>query len=440
MTATGSGSLLTATPFGKPELPSTATGGPPGPPATSAARSASRSPCAWRSRSRWARSSAPGPVRAGVQVAGVRVRVDAGAVEVPVPAGRGRGGRPRRHHLHRHRRDHPGPRGRAQPGRLLGDRRARGPGPPGRPPAPDPARLGAFSADRARLDAAPIDVVLTRRPARPATASTTRSGCSTASCGCRRRGLRRRRAGRGRAGPADPVVDRLAGRLGPGRGQLLLPLLRRGRGPRLPGPGRRPGQRLGPGRPRPRRMDRAAPARRAARPRRRPPVRARGAGRGGRHHRRRGVGQRRQAVPGQPQAGQTRVDFPATRVRRLRLTIDKVAGLGGQVRVSELRAGRARTGRPGQAAPAGLRRLATVDGEPLQARLAGTVADLAAGEALPVRGCGGPLRLGGGEHRVRPAPAGWSTCSGCRRRPRRPRLAPAGPRRRWRSPTGRRRA
>jgi arabinofuranan 3-O-arabinosyltransferase len=105
--------------------------------------------------------------------------------------------------------------------------------------------------------------------------------------------------------------------------------------------------------------------------------------------------------------GQTRVDFPATRVRRLRLTIDKVTGLGGQVRVSELRAGRARIpAAPGKRRLRGCARLATVDGEPLQARLAGTVADLAAGEALPVRGCGGPLRLAGGEHRVRSSP-GW---------------------------------
>jgi arabinofuranan 3-O-arabinosyltransferase len=105
--------------------------------------------------------------------------------------------------------------------------------------------------------------------------------------------------------------------------------------------------------------------------------------------------------------GETRVDFPARKVKRLRLTIDKVAGLGGQVRVSELRAGRARI----PAAPRSRRlqgcvELATVDGEPLQVALDGTVGKLAAGEALPVRGCGGPLPLRAGDHRVRSSP-GW---------------------------------
>jgi arabinofuranan 3-O-arabinosyltransferase len=84
-----------------------------------------------------------------------------------------------------------------------------------------------------------------------------------------------------------------------------------------------------------------------------------------------------------------------------------VAGLGGQVRISELRAGRARI----PAAPAkrplrGCVELATVDGDPLQVRLEGTVGDLAAGKALPVGGCGGPLRRAAGDHRVRSSP-GW---------------------------------
>jgi arabinofuranan 3-O-arabinosyltransferase len=94
-------------------------------------------------------------------------------------------------------------------------------------------------------------------------------------------------------------------------------------------------------------------------------------------------------------------------VKRLRLTIDKVAGLGGQVRVSELRAGRARIPAvPGSRRLRGCVELATVDGEPLRVRLDGTVGDLAAGEAVPVSGCGGPLRLGAGDHRVRSSP-GW---------------------------------
>ena len=105
--------------------------------------------------------------------------------------------------------------------------------------------------------------------------------------------------------------------------------------------------------------------------------------------------------------GRTRVDFPKTRVRRLRLTIDRVAGLGGQVRISELTAGRARIpAAPGSRRLRGCVELARVDGDPLQVRLAGTVGDLAAGEALPVSGCDGPLRLGAGDHRVRSSP-GW---------------------------------
>jgi arabinofuranan 3-O-arabinosyltransferase len=105
--------------------------------------------------------------------------------------------------------------------------------------------------------------------------------------------------------------------------------------------------------------------------------------------------------------GQTRIEFPAGKVRRLRLTIDKVAGLGGQVRVSELRAGRARIpAAPGSRRLRGCVELATVDGKPLQVELDGTVGKLAAGQALPVRGCGGPLRLDGGDHRVRSS-TGW---------------------------------
>ena len=87
----------------------------------------------------------------GVQVAGVRVRVDAGTVEVPVPA------------EPEVRVDVPDAttssvtveitqvRGRAQPGGLLGDRRARGRGPPGRPPPLTLRRLAAAlaPADRA---------------------------------------------------------------------------------------------------------------------------------------------------------------------------------------------------------------------------------------------------------------------------------------------------
>jgi arabinofuranan 3-O-arabinosyltransferase len=105
--------------------------------------------------------------------------------------------------------------------------------------------------------------------------------------------------------------------------------------------------------------------------------------------------------------GTSRIDFPAAKVKRLRLAIDKVAGLGGQVRVSELRAGAARIpAAPRSRRLRGCMELATVDGQPLEVALDGTVGSLAAGQALPVRGCGKPLRLHAGSHRVRSG-TGW---------------------------------
>jgi arabinofuranan 3-O-arabinosyltransferase len=105
--------------------------------------------------------------------------------------------------------------------------------------------------------------------------------------------------------------------------------------------------------------------------------------------------------------GRTRVDFPARKVRRLRLTIDKVAGLGGQVRISELVAGRARIAKaPTSRALRGCVHVVNVDGEPLEARLDGTLGQLAAGRSLPLRGCGGPLRLGAGDHQI-VSVSGW---------------------------------
>jgi len=115
---------------------------------------------------------------------------------------------------------------------------------------------------------------------------------------------------------------------------------------------------------------------------------------------------------GEPQAvelkqGSTRIDFRARKVRRLRLTVTRVAGLGGQVRISELRAGAARIpGAPDSRRLRGCVELATVDGKPLQARLDGTVGQLAGGTPLPLHGCGGPVRLEEGDHRVRSS-QGW---------------------------------
>ena len=412
VTATGSGSLLTATPFGKPEL----------------AFDGDRR-TAWTTgdfggavgQSITLRLERPAEVGSvvlrpvlsepGVQVAGVRVRVDAGTVEVPVPADpevrvdvpdattssvtveitqvRGAGLNP------------------------VGFWEIGVPGVKVRQVARVPRTLRRLAAalspaDRARLDAAPVDVVLTRAAGEagdrlhdeervldrelwlPAARDFTVRGLAAAGPGL-----------------PDPVVDRLAGAsgrvvassssrffdaVGARASQALdgdpdSAWVPDGRGPgewielRLPGE----------------RLDHVDVL---------------------------------QSVPkgllgvdaitaaevsvngGEPflaslRQGRTRIDFPAAKVRRLRLTIDKVTGLGGQVRVSELRAGRARI----PAAPASRRlrgcvELATVDGAPLPVRLDGTVGDLAAGKALDVRGCGGPVRLAGGEHRLRSGP-GW---------------------------------
>jgi arabinofuranan 3-O-arabinosyltransferase len=412
VTATGSGSLLTATPFGKPEL----------------AFDGDRR-TAWTTgdfggavgQSITLRLDRPALVGAivlrpvlsepGVQVAGVRVRVDAGTVEVPVPAEpevrvdvpdattssvtveitqvRGAGLNP------------------------VGFWEIGVPGVQVRQVARLPQTLrrlaGALSlGDRARLDAAPIDVVLTRAAGEAGDRFHDEERVMD-----RELWLPAARdfavAGLAAAGPGlpDPVIDRLAG----APGQVVASSSSRffdeagarasqaldgdpdsawvpdGRGPGEWIELRLPGERLD-------HLDVL------------------------------------QSVPkglvgvdaitaaevsvngGEPflvglKQGRTRVGFPAAKVRRLRLTIDKVAGLGGQVRVSELRAGRARI----PAAPAtrrlrGCVELARVDGAPLQVRLDGTVADLAAGTALPARGCGGPLRLGGGGHRIRSSP-GW---------------------------------
>jgi arabinofuranan 3-O-arabinosyltransferase len=107
--------------------------------------------------------------------------------------------------------------------------------------------------------------------------------------------------------------------------------------------------------------------------------------------------------------GATRVEFPARKVGRLRLTITDVVGLGGQVRVSEIEAGRARVdavNRPGGKLR-GCVELAELDGVPLRARPRGTLDQLAKGEALRVEPCDdGGLRLSPGQHHLRSAP-GW---------------------------------
>ena len=106
--------------------------------------------------------------------------------------------------------------------------------------------------------------------------------------------------------------------------------------------------------------------------------------------------------------GATRIRFPARTVRRLRLTITDVVGLGGQVRISEVQAGRVRVDAANR--PEGRLRgcvaLAELDGVPVRARLLGTLDQLAKGQPLRFEACGGPLRLGPGDHHLRSAP-GW---------------------------------
>jgi arabinofuranan 3-O-arabinosyltransferase len=105
--------------------------------------------------------------------------------------------------------------------------------------------------------------------------------------------------------------------------------------------------------------------------------------------------------------GSTRIDFPARKVERLRLTIAKVAGLGGQVRISELKAGDARIPSPPPTQRLrGCVQIATIDGEPLEVRLDGNLRQLTAGEAMPLGNCGEPVRLSGGDHQI-VSSTGW---------------------------------
>jgi arabinofuranan 3-O-arabinosyltransferase len=105
--------------------------------------------------------------------------------------------------------------------------------------------------------------------------------------------------------------------------------------------------------------------------------------------------------------GSTRIDFPARKVERLRLTIAKVAGLGGQVRISELKAGDARIPSPPPTQRLrGCVQIATIDGEPLEVRLDGNLRQLTAGEAIPLGNCGEPVRLSGGDHQI-VSSTGW---------------------------------
>jgi arabinofuranan 3-O-arabinosyltransferase len=107
-------------------------------------------------------------------------------------------------------------------------------------------------------------------------------------------------------------------------------------------------------------------------------------------------------------SGAARIDFPKRPVRRVRLTLTRVAGLGGGVRISEIDAGGAEIRPAGPGPLKGCAQVAKVDGAPLRLAVEGSFEQLAAGAALPVGPCPGepPLRLRAGEHRLRAEP-GW---------------------------------
>ena len=107
-------------------------------------------------------------------------------------------------------------------------------------------------------------------------------------------------------------------------------------------------------------------------------------------------------------AGSSRIQFPRQPASRLRLTITKVVGPGSQVRISEIDAGGARIpGVPGSTRLRGCVTLASVDGQPLQVAIGGTLDQLSRGQALPVRACqGSELRLPAGDHQLQ-SPPGW---------------------------------
>jgi arabinofuranan 3-O-arabinosyltransferase len=112
--------------------------------------------------------------------------------------------------------------------------------------------------------------------------------------------------------------------------------------------------------------------------------------------------------------GATRIDVPARRASRARLTITGVGEFGDQVQITELDLG---TGRippsPLSRRLSGCATIGILDGEPLRATLRGTVGDLDQPGPFDLRPCAGDgvragqgIRLGAGQHRLRAA-NGW---------------------------------
>jgi len=107
--------------------------------------------------------------------------------------------------------------------------------------------------------------------------------------------------------------------------------------------------------------------------------------------------------------GVVNIPVPPQPIQRLRLTLTKVAGLGSQVRISEIRIGNVHMPTVNDATTKlhGCVEVARVDGKPLTVTLKGTLQQLSKGASLPVAACDEQrLSLAPGEHQLRSSP-GW---------------------------------
>lgn len=115
-------------------------------------------------------------------------------------------------------------------------------------------------------------------------------------------------------------------------------------------------------------------------------------------------------IPVQLHEGAVTIPVPSSQpVSRLRLTLTKVAGLGSQVRISEIQVGNVHVPSADDAVTKlhGCVQVATVDGTPLKVALKGTMQQLAKGTPVPLTACDGQqLSLGQGEHQLLSA-QGW---------------------------------
>jgi arabinofuranan 3-O-arabinosyltransferase len=106
--------------------------------------------------------------------------------------------------------------------------------------------------------------------------------------------------------------------------------------------------------------------------------------------------------------GSTEIRFRHRRVHRITLQIDRITGLGGEVRVGEVQVGRVRVPRTTETTPLrGCVVVFTLDGAPVQASLDGTLGGLASGTPMRVSSCTGDgLHLQAGRHLLQ-ATHGW---------------------------------